>query len=97
MSTPPGGSTRRGPTGSGATSATPPELVAGALADAPGLNATVIAAAALTAASGLLAARWITDRLAHRPSAHRVPERYASPPTASSAAEADARMVELRA
>ncbi|MEV7236641.1 MFS transporter [Streptomyces sp. NPDC051020] len=37
-------------------------LVAGVLADALGLNATVIAAAALTAASGLLAARWITDR-----------------------------------
>ncbi|MFI7006189.1 MFS transporter [Streptomyces sp. NPDC050145] len=37
-------------------------LVAGILADALGLNATVIAAAALTAASGLLAARWITDR-----------------------------------
>jgi MFS family permease len=37
-------------------------LVAGVLADALGLNATVIAAAVLTAASGLLAARWITDR-----------------------------------
>ncbi|MGW0733145.1 MFS transporter [Streptomyces sp. NPDC002851] len=37
-------------------------LVAGLLADALGLNATVIAAAALTAASGLLAARWISDR-----------------------------------
>ncbi|GAB2811655.1 MFS transporter [Actinocorallia aurea] len=36
-------------------------LVAGVLADTLGLNATVIAAAALTAASGLLAARWITD------------------------------------
>ncbi|MER5712310.1 MFS transporter [Streptomyces sp. NPDC042898] len=36
-------------------------LVAGALADTLGLNATVIAAAALTAASGLLAAHWITD------------------------------------
>ncbi|MFE1314958.1 MFS transporter [Streptomyces sp. NPDC058755] len=36
-------------------------LVAGILADALGLNATVVAAAALTAASGLLAARWITE------------------------------------
>ncbi|MFE1863390.1 MFS transporter [Streptomyces anandii] len=36
-------------------------LVAGVLADALGLNATVIAAAVLTAASGLLAARWITE------------------------------------
>ncbi|WP_112469527.1 MFS transporter [Streptomyces triticisoli] len=36
-------------------------LVAGILADAFGLNATVIAAAVLTAASGLLAARWITE------------------------------------
>ncbi|MFD0902152.1 MFS transporter [Actinomadura sediminis] len=36
-------------------------LVAGILADTLGLNATVIAAAALTAASGLLAARWITE------------------------------------
>ena len=39
-------------------------LVAGILADALGLNATVIAAAALTAVSGLLSARWITE---HRP------------------------------
>jgi MFS family permease len=36
-------------------------LVAGILADLAGLNATVIAAAVLTAASGLLAARWITE------------------------------------
>ncbi|MGP4027368.1 MFS transporter [Actinomadura sp. 3N407] len=36
-------------------------LIAGILADTLGLNATVIAAAALTAASGLLAARWITE------------------------------------
>ncbi|MFF9172606.1 MFS transporter [Streptomyces sp. NPDC014793] len=36
-------------------------LVAGVLADAFGLDATVIAAAVLTAASGLLAARWITE------------------------------------
>ncbi|UXY31726.1 MFS transporter [Streptomyces sp. HUAS TT20] len=39
-------------------------LVAGLLADAFGLNATVIAAAVLTAGSGLLAARWISE---HRP------------------------------
>ncbi|MFI8993007.1 MFS transporter [Streptomyces sp. NPDC053542] len=39
-------------------------LVAGILADALGLNATVIAAAVLTAASGLFAAHWITE---HRP------------------------------
>ncbi|WP_219933605.1 hypothetical protein [Streptomyces sp. NWU339] len=38
--------------------------VAGVLADALGLNATLVAAAVLTAASGLLAARWITE---HRP------------------------------
>lgn len=37
-------------------------LIAGILADWLGLEATVVAAAALTAASGLLAARWITDR-----------------------------------
>ncbi|MFF7441464.1 MFS transporter [Streptomyces sp. NPDC008122] len=37
-------------------------LLAGILADLLGLNATVIAAAVLTAASGLLAARWITER-----------------------------------
>ncbi|MER6061331.1 MFS transporter [Streptomyces sp. NPDC001792] len=36
-------------------------LVAGILADALGLDATVVAAAALTAGSGLLAARWISD------------------------------------
>ncbi|MEU8973288.1 MFS transporter [Streptomyces monashensis] len=36
-------------------------LIAGLLADAFGLDATVITAAALTAASGLLAARWITE------------------------------------
>lgn len=36
-------------------------LIAGLLADAFGLNATVVAAAVLTAASGLLAARWITE------------------------------------
>ncbi|MFD0319316.1 MFS transporter [Streptomyces flavalbus] len=41
-------------------------LVAGVLADALGLNATVIAAAVLTGASGLLAARWITE---HQPAA----------------------------
>ncbi|MFF7444455.1 MFS transporter [Streptomyces sp. NPDC008122] len=37
-------------------------LVAGVLADALGLDATVLAAAVLTALSGLLAARWMTDR-----------------------------------
>ncbi|WP_230420971.1 MFS transporter [Actinomadura soli] len=42
-------------------------LLAGVLADALGLNATVIAAAALTAASGLLAARWITGTRADAP------------------------------
>ncbi|MFE8947287.1 MFS transporter [Streptomyces sp. NPDC007856] len=36
-------------------------LVAGVLADTLGLNATVVAAAALTAGSGLLAARWISE------------------------------------
>jgi MFS family permease len=36
-------------------------LVAGIIAEAFGLNATVIAAAVLTAGSGLLAARWITE------------------------------------
>ncbi|RBM17210.1 MFS transporter [Prauserella sp. PE36] len=36
-------------------------LLAGILADAFGLDATVIAAAALTAASGLLAAHWLSD------------------------------------
>jgi MFS family permease len=36
-------------------------LVAGVLADAFGLNATVVAAAVLTAGSGLLAARWISE------------------------------------
>ncbi|MFJ9539599.1 MFS transporter [Streptomyces sp. NPDC101225] len=37
-------------------------LLAGLLADTLGLNATVVAAAVLTAASGLLAARWIGER-----------------------------------
>ncbi|MEV6794434.1 MFS transporter [Streptomyces sp. NPDC051320] len=37
-------------------------LVAGIVAETAGLNAAVIAAAALTAGSGLLAARWITER-----------------------------------
>ncbi|MBD0708256.1 MULTISPECIES: MFS transporter [unclassified Streptomyces] len=37
-------------------------LLAGLLADALGLNATVLAAAVLTAASGLLAARWLDGR-----------------------------------
>ncbi|MEV7189457.1 MFS transporter [Kitasatospora sp. NPDC093102] len=40
-------------------------LLAGVLADALGLNATVVAAAVLTAASGLLAARLISDKAAH--------------------------------
>ena len=39
-------------------------LLAGLLADRLGLNATDIAAAVLTAASGLLAARWITENKA---------------------------------
>ncbi|TDE36489.1 MFS transporter [Actinomadura sp. 6K520] len=43
-------------------------LVAGVLADTLGLNATVIAAAVLTAGSGLLAARWITEHHAGTPS-----------------------------
>lgn len=37
-------------------------LVAGVLADTLGLNVTVVAAAVLTAGSGLLAARWISER-----------------------------------
>ncbi len=41
-------------------------LVAGALADTLGLDATVIAAAVLTAGSGLLAAAWITEHPNHR-------------------------------
>lgn len=40
-------------------------LVAGVLADSFGLNATVIAAAALTAASGLLAGAWISEHPGH--------------------------------
>jgi MFS family permease len=39
-------------------------LVAGILADALGLEATVVAAAVLTALSGVLAARWITEKQA---------------------------------
>ncbi|MET7338774.1 MFS transporter [Nonomuraea sp. NPDC005650] len=46
-------------------------LIAGILADALGLNATVTAAAVLTAASGLLAARWITEHPARWPTTHR--------------------------
>jgi len=42
-------------------------LVAGILADTLGLDATVIAAAALTAASGLLAAHWITEHRTDTP------------------------------
>jgi MFS family permease len=41
-------------------------LVAGVLADTLGLDATVIAAAVLTAGSGILAAAWITEHPAHR-------------------------------
>ncbi|MER6980827.1 MFS transporter [Streptomyces carpinensis] len=41
------------------------DLVAGLLADVLGLDATVVAAAVLTAVSGLLAARWITEHHAH--------------------------------
>lgn len=37
-------------------------LFAGVLADTLGLQTTVLAAAVLTALSGLLAARWITER-----------------------------------
>lgn len=40
-------------------------LIAGLLADAFGLEATVVAAAVLTVASGLLAARWITEHHSH--------------------------------
>jgi MFS family permease len=40
-------------------------LVAGVLADTLGLDATVIAAAVLTAASGLLAGAWITEHPGH--------------------------------
>ncbi|MFE9169562.1 hypothetical protein ACFYNZ_08540 [Streptomyces kebangsaanensis] len=47
-----------------------PDEVAGVLADAFALNATVVAAAALTAGSGLLAARWITDSAHGRGSRH---------------------------
>ncbi|MFE0651998.1 MFS transporter [Streptomyces sp. NPDC059534] len=42
-------------------------LFAGVLADTLGLDVTVIAAAVLTAASGLLAARWITDHTRRPP------------------------------
>lgn len=47
-------------------------LIAGVLAGTLGLNATVIAAALLTAASGILAARWITDAPNHWTSADDV-------------------------
>jgi MFS family permease len=42
-------------------------LVAGILADAAGLNAAVIAAAVLTAGSGLLAAAWISEQRTRPP------------------------------
>jgi MFS family permease len=46
-------------------------LIAGILADAAGLNAAVIAAAVLTAGSGVLAARWIEEhRAGNRHPAH---------------------------
>ncbi|WP_199880858.1 hypothetical protein [Streptomyces kebangsaanensis] len=45
--------------------------MAGVLADASGLNATVVAATALTAGSGLLAARRIIDS-AHGRGSRRV-------------------------
>ena len=47
-------------------------LAAGILADVLGLGATVVAAAALTSGSGLLAARWITE---HRPGARSADHR----------------------
>jgi MFS family permease len=48
-------------------------LIAGLLADAFGLNATVVAAAVLTAASGLLAARWITEHRVTPPPEQTIP------------------------
>ncbi|QLJ04139.1 MFS transporter [Streptomyces sp. NEAU-sy36] len=45
-------------------------LAAGVLADAFGLDTTVVAAAVLTAGSGLLAARWIGEHPAVRPARH---------------------------
>jgi MFS family permease len=48
-------------------------LIAGVLADAFGLNATVVAAAILTAASGLLAARWITEHRVTPPPEQTIP------------------------
>ncbi|WP_308272433.1 MFS transporter [Kitasatospora sp. SUK 42] len=48
-------------------------LVAGVLADALGLNATIVAAAVLTAASGLFAARLVKEKSVHQaPDALRV-------------------------
>jgi MFS family permease len=44
-------------------------LVAGVLSDTLGLNATVVAAAVLTAVSGLTAARWITEQPTRRTAA----------------------------
>ncbi|WP_245666701.1 MFS transporter [Actinomadura latina] len=51
-------------------------LIAGILGDTLGLNSTVIAAAVLTAGSGLLAARWITDH--HTTTSHKTDQVPAS-------------------
>ena len=56
-------------------------LVAGILADTLGLEATVVAAAVLTALSGLLAARWITEKKPS-PTTH-VPHQRANPVSTS--------------
>ena len=48
-------------------------LVAGILAETLGLEATVLAAAALTAVSGLLAARWIAEKNPQRPTSPQQP------------------------
>ncbi|MGW3268252.1 MFS transporter [Streptomyces sp. NPDC001056] len=70
-------------------------LVAGVLADAFGLRTTVVAAAALTAASGLLAARWITERHAPRrppgTAVRRPPSRRRDAPRPSAPARTPAR------
>lgn len=54
-------------------------LVAGMIADALNLNATVIAAAILTAASGLLAAYWITEHDTHTSSPTHAPTETTTP------------------
>jgi MFS family permease len=48
-------------------------LVAGVLADAINLNATIVAAAILTAASGLLAALWLTEHPSRLARAETIP------------------------